>query len=253
MRSNLTNPERAIICGDLHGKIWVYENLRQRAEKLDAKMILLGDFSDSFDMSDEDHVILLDMVIEDANADKARFVLGNHELSYIYPSVHRCSGFRKPYERHILERQDKLIGFAEAGIYLEPDIIVTHSGITRQHWNALFSESTNDTLWDDMRRAMIYSKEWHHIGRYRGGRNPFGGPQWCDWNDEFVPVTGVRQVVGHTACFAERTALGRPRNFTETIVGNLRTNENGDWNVDCLDRGLDFLYYEKGALKQLEL
>jgi hypothetical protein len=39
----------------------------------------------------------------------------------------------------------------------------------------------------------------HAIGHCRGGIHSCGGILWCDFNKEFEPVDGLRQVFGHTA------------------------------------------------------
>jgi len=55
--------------------------------------------------------------------------------------------------------------------------------------------SANEALdWAAQRRV----NPWFGAVASRGGPQAVGGPLWLDWDDEFAPVTGVNQIVGHT-------------------------------------------------------
>lgn len=164
--------------------------------------------------------------------------------------MHRCSGYNNIWDETLKGDLSRgLMQYGEAAIFLEPDIVVTHAGLTKQVWNALELD-LEDIEGDAEHLFESNNATWHGIGRSRGGIKPYGGAYWCDWYDDFEPVEGVRQVTGHTALTAEQLRIGGPKNFKETSPERswLRQSPNGDWNIDCLDRGEEFLHYKDGDL-----
>jgi hypothetical protein len=71
------------------------------------------------------------------------------------------------------------------------------------------------------------------VGHARGGVS-YGGPVWCDFNKEFKPIEGVRQIFGHTP---GRNIRVRYHHMIE------------DYCVDCLDRDDNFLFIDDTSTK----
>ena len=214
-RGNLMS--KYVFVGDIHGKVEQVE----RALAMDGKKIFVGDFMDSFDRPASDHAKCVTLVLDAIEADHAEAIYGNHELSYLKPAQHMCSGYNLANRNTIYTYKSRIERLFKSHLLLAPEFLVTHAGLTHQIWheNNLTVENLDAWLsnaWQDLRSPV------HAIGLYRGGYSSVGGTFWCDWNAEFDPVPGLKQVFGHTA--------GK----------GIRQNEQS-FCIDCLDHTSEFL------------
>jgi len=241
-----------VFVGDLHGRI---RTLRE-IEKLDHYFVFMGDFLDSFTQSREDQIEVVREVLRLDGEGKARFLLGNHELSYANPDW-RCSGWNKQTQHAVAPYLDQLLRRGLNWYSPGPGVLVTHAGVTARLWHLLTDypafdtpEAKLDECCCQINRASGDAYSWlYAAGAGRGGGSLLPGPFWCDWNSEFEPVSGLTQIVGHTA------GVESTRFFKQTTRQGLRQTPNGDWNIDCLDldTARTVLLYEEGALTPLPL
>lgn len=218
-----------IFVGDIHGKVDEVE----AALAKEGKKIFVGDFIDSYDRSVEDHKKCFDLVFDAIDKGEAEALFGNHELSYILPFTHGCSG--KSAERMMLMRHYGPICIKKFKpfLFLAPNFLVSHAGLTTQMWESegLTLETVEGKLnewWPNE------SKPIHNIGYYRGGGKPYGGLFWCDFNAEFEPVTGLNQVFGHT-----RASQGQG-------IRHIKMDTESSYCIDVLD-------FHKNTFLELEL
>ena len=181
-----------IFIGDVHGQVEHVE----RALAMDGKKIFVGDFVDSFNRSPIEQRKCVDLVLAAIKAGEAESIFGNHELSYLQPNRHMCSGFNSETRRLLLEIRNEVETLFKPFILIENEVLVTHAGLSRDIWD--HENMTKDTMvqqlttwWPDVQSPM------HWIGRRRGGYNYCGGTFWCDWT-EFEPVPDLTQVFGHS-------------------------------------------------------
>ncbi len=212
-----------VFVGDIHGKVEAVE----AALAKDGKKIFVGDFIDSFDRTVEQHKKCYDLVFDAIEKGEAEACFGNHELSYILPERHRCSGYGNGREILMTHYGPICQKYFKPYILLQPDFLVSHAGLNRILWRSfnLSLETLPETLakwWPDLKSPI------HWIGQYRGGDRDTGGLFWCDFRTEFKPIEELKQVFGHTR--------GQ---------GIRRTGGSGNsYCVDCLDftpRGWEFL------------
>jgi hypothetical protein len=229
-----------LICGDLHGRTEIVEALAAT----DYQLIFLGDFLDSFDRTAREQVAVAHRVIELTREGRARFVLGNHEWSYLDRNQ-RCSGWNNLTQALMETERADLLSKSDSVIVIDneyDDVVVTHAGIHQGFWNAL-GLSIEHLDWRFQEGIRVGRDSWvFHVGYSRGGGSrayPFGGPFWCDWNDEFMPIHGIRQIVGHTVY------LALPKNFDQDFLGQHRISDNGDVCIDTLDRAPQVLLMTK--------
>lgn len=210
-----------VIVGDIHGKVHEV----QRALEKEGIKIFVGDFIDSFDRSVEDHDKCFELVLDACEKGEAKCIYGNHELSYLKDG-HQSSGWK--YEHAVLVKQKyqaQIRKHFKSHIFLEPDFLVTHAGLTRQHWLNHNLTLERLPLWLADGWFADRTHPVHHVGAFRGGMSSAGGIFWCDFNHEFVPIPELTQVFGHTR-------------------GNgIRRRENS-FCIDCLDYRHTFLEIE---------
>lgn len=180
--------------GDIHGKVEQVE----RALALEGTKIFVGDFQDSFEYPPEAHAKCFDLVLDAIDTGEVEAIYGNHELSYLMPNPHMCSGFDGQRLAMIKEREDAIRAKFKPYIFITPTFLVTHAGLTKQIWDK--EHLTIDSLPQWLSEGWLADKYHpvHHIGHYRGGFNSVGGIFWCDFKVEFQPIPGLTQIFGHT-------------------------------------------------------
>ena len=212
--------------GDLHGKIEIAEELLQDR---DQRIIFIGDFLDSFDRTIDDQQALLELVLDAVQSrENVSALIGNHELSYLEPH-YRASGFNWVLASNLGEKNLGLMQ-KHLDLWIEDEgFLFSHAGMSLR-W---IPEQERVEPMEYLATAtlpMIYQ-----IGYARGGNYPCGGLLWCDYYEEFAPVPGVKQVFGHTA-------------RTESDSG-IRTEDNENYCIDCLDRVTEVLEVKDGEAK----
>ena len=192
-----------LVIGDLHGQLRIAQKALEIAEKENWKVIFIGDYLDSFTRSVIDQVETLKIVLSAVDRGH-QALIGNHELSYL-ESWSRCGGWSYATESHVIHLKNEMYAKLQPYIW-EGDFLISHAGVSQ-----LFLEHYNSTLPD-----YLAAGDFMQIGRYRGGSYGHGGLYWCDWNQEFEPVEGVPQIVGHTR-------------------GNLIRAKGNSFCIDCLE------------------
>lgn len=191
-----------IFIGDLHGRdSWQEINIR----KYD-KIIFIGDYVDSFDLSDFAILENLKKVIawKERHPEKVILLLGNHDIQYLHYPAHQCSGFRPTMQKgltYLFNKHRQLFQVA----YQIGETIATHAGIT----NAWYSELKRVRGYDDFEGNL--ADFINHIEKttsrylryatslYRGGYSN-GGPLWAGLKETSTDMlVGYQQVAGHTS------------------------------------------------------
>jgi hypothetical protein len=214
-----------LVCGDLHGRL---EIARELLEEKDKRIIFIGDYVDSFDRSIEDQQELLEMILDalDTREDVSA-LMGNHELSYLEPMHYKASGFKWVLDSNMRAKNLYPRMRVQLDHWIEEDgFLFTHAGVSL---NWIPKKDKEDPLGF---LAAAPLSHMYAIGYSRGGNSTCGGPLWCDYYDEFVPLPGVKQVFGHTA-------------RTNTVPG-IRHDGEGNYCVDCLDRVTEILEISNG-------
>jgi hypothetical protein len=192
-----------LVIPDVHQRIGLVDKILKH-ETYDA-VVWLGDFFDNFN----------DTVLEAAKTArwlKRRmeehpedlFVLGNHDAHYAFPfDGFRCSGYTydkmktirevlsiNEWNRFNLFVQVDDWTMSHAGFH--SDLAHPKTGFKDIEWMAAQENSALEQA--------SYGKvhPWLAAGVSRGGWMATGGVNWLDWDNEFKPVPGLNQIVGHT-------------------------------------------------------
>ena len=183
---------KIMIIPDIHTKFGIAETIIER-ENPD-NVVFLGDYFDSFGDNMEIANQTALWLKESLEKPNRIHLIGNHDLSYLDPDHHPCSGYST----------GKLFAIKETGVDLTKlqhycwvgDWLCTHAGLTREfmsqtnHKNLFVGEFLDDLIEYDEEK--LYS-----CSNYRGGTDAFSGIVWCDY-DEFVDIPNVKQIFGHT-------------------------------------------------------
>jgi hypothetical protein len=137
------------------------------------------------------------------------FLLGNHDLPYLFPGQITCPGYTLEKAMALRGALD-LEAFgkrAKLAHWFDDRLLLTHAGLSR-NWvpERLGREVLPRWLdrqiaaaWEDLATSDGWPRHWiWRAGFARGGDQSIGGILWCDFDDEFAPIPGLSQVIGHT-------------------------------------------------------
>lgn len=171
-----------LVVGDLHGQ----HEIAQAALDTEYPVVFIGDYLDSFRRSIDDQVITLRLVLDAARSGNAVTLRGNHDLSYWPPNV-RCGGYKAVTQFHFNHLRADFEMFTQNYVWKE-GFLISHAGVSQKILDEY--EMTLEEYLDN--------GQFSDVGYQRMGPAPSGGLFWCDWRTEFVPVAGIKQIVGHT-------------------------------------------------------
>ena len=223
---------KVILIPDIHLKV-------DRAQRILDKespdfTIYLNDFPDDFNDTPEMNRKAAIWMKSKLINDNCVWLHSNHTSHYLSANRNaRCSGYseHKDYAiNDVLTNHDWL---QLKWFYWLDDILITHAGLSNVFVDGLSIKEIKEKLDREQEEAtkQLYKlggKHWFfNCGVVRYGSSPFGGLVWNDFDQEFIPVPGLKQVFGHS------------------IV------PEPTWNGDnlCLDTNLQhYAIYEAGTL-----
>ncbi|MFD1141899.1 metallophosphoesterase [Larkinella insperata] len=225
---------KIITISDLHGlSSW----LRITIDQYD-KVIFLGDYTDSYELSDEAILENLRQIValKKQHPEKIILLIGNHDAQYIHFPHYRCSGFRpsmQPALSDLFHAHQSLFQIA----HQEASYLFTHAGVSNRWITQLPKANLRSKLnldpldhnqlaallnrmhQDRMLRTVLFD-----VSYFRGGSDEAGGPVWADKRETATDyLTGLHQVVGHTPV-PEFVTIG-DENSSITYTDVLQTQE----------------------------
>lgn len=179
------------------------------------KLVLTGDYFDAYGatvtQTENTAIWLKEKILHNP---KCVALLGNHDTTYVFNNMNfACSGYSPSYQEvinKIFNDDDR----SRFGVYhIDQGFAFSHAGLTNPLWKQLSAKfaknegETNLAFFDDImslcaKDAIKNAKEGKNVwlfsaGWDRGGLNRDGGINWVDW-DNFSPINGVNQIVGHS-------------------------------------------------------
>ncbi len=192
---------KIIAIGDVHGRsFW---KLIAAAQAFD-KLVILGDYFDSFDISASDQMNNFSKLIayKRANPDKVVLLMGNHDLHYLpvaMDAFEMYSGFQQRFAFQIsqlLEDNKNLLQMC----YKWENYLFTHAGVTHT-W-------LNDAGYGDEEIDVFINElfQYQPLSFFFNGSNPYGdditqSPVWvrpASLTRNAYKYETIKQVVGHT-------------------------------------------------------
>lgn len=225
---------KIIAIGDTHGRNSVIDIITKNIDLVD-KIVLIGDYFDSFDIGGEQQIDNFKTIIDFKNAfpDKIILLIGNHDCHYLNFWNERYSGFQPGWQfsiSHLIHTNLDLLQM----VYYIDGIYFTHAGINRQ-WC-----SNNDIDIDNIEQSVNDAWKYTPFKSFRfNGRDHYGdditqSPIWVRPNsliDDAIP--GIH-VVGHTQ---------QPNGISKN-----NTKDGKIYFIDCLNYKKQYLLIDTNEM-----
>lgn len=198
---------KTIVIPDIHNKTHRVDQILASEASYD-QVIYLGDYFDDFgDDADiaGDTAIWLKNKIK-TEGDKSIFLIGNHDLSYIFP--YSRAAYCPGWTLHKSKEVSRILSPDDWAhlryFHIEHGILFSHAGVTRSFYaaepdsveslRAFLSHEIKDSV---LSLSMNSIKKIFRAGYDRGGSDPVGGILWCD-HSSHIPLEVIPQIYGHT-------------------------------------------------------
>jgi hypothetical protein len=195
-----------IIISDIHNKVrWIEPALEKLKEKYAYdEVVFLGDYFDNFGDSTFEAggtANWLKCSIQNSNR---IHLLGNHDMPYMIPHNDSlwCPGFNQ-YKCRVINETLKDMWHLFRPAYFTQNYLLSHAGF---HPMLVTHPVKGVPSPDEL--IVMANKGLEHLKTglphplfnpgSRMGEPYIGGITWADWNDEFVCLDNVNQIVGHT-------------------------------------------------------
>ena len=210
---------KVVVAPDSHQNLKFLNTIIENEEPFD-HLVNLSDHFDTFEPID--NVIhfsvgnVCEWINEKLKDDRFIWLASNHDCSYLasytkdYTKTkpnpyYNCSGWTRNKAKSINKNiNPEYWNKMELCVQLGDSVIVSHAGFHYYMFKPYMSELDNiKHLYDEWERDKHTFKyePWHWIwdvGRCRGGTALVGGVLWLDWDQEFVPLDHIRQILGHS-------------------------------------------------------
>ena len=217
---------KILVVGDIHGRDWWNTIDPTRYDKI----IFLGDYFDSFDISKDTQIENFIDILEFKKSlpDKIILLLGNHDIHYIHAPRYRCTGFSSRIlfrARMLFDDNKELFKVAYCIPYNGKSYLFSHAGVSKQWYEEnqdiidqvgldLLNETDQPVTMADILNHLYTSRHeeiLHQVSSMRGGHHKFSGIFWADKMEtcnecNFLPNT--YQYVGHSPTKEFMTVIG---------------------------------------------
>jgi hypothetical protein len=195
---------RILIIPDVHLRLSQVKSILSKFEAGVDRVVFLGDYFDNFKETVESNIHMAKWLKIALYNPKYVFICGNHDMYYRYPQNGevRNSGFTQQKLTaigHVLTKEDwdrmpyyhfaDNFYFAHGGIAIEVFCHPIH-GFTRKYLDETIAMALVKVECGDIDYAFL-------PGTFHGGDRQ-GGITWLRWYDEFKPIGGINQIVGHS-------------------------------------------------------
>jgi hypothetical protein len=200
-------------------KILIFSDVHQDINKLSKIIshesadinVCLGDWFDSFFFdSDTDYKSTAIELREDFLTKPNNITLfGNHDLHYFFNNKYTyCSGYENSKRDIIKEAlgkdMNKVVDSFKWFVFID-EYLCTHAGLsnhflppTIQNNEDVYEYLANQANDANIKTITDQLHWFYGAGKARGGTEKKGGLVWLDFDREFAPIEGLKQIVGHT-------------------------------------------------------
>ncbi len=204
-----------LILPDIHNRIALAEKIISHTKP--DLTIFLGDVFDDFHDTPDIAKDVARWFVKSVNKKDRIHLCGNHDVHYWFKDNigTRCSGYdayksiaindivkTKHWEKlkffHVLDGKWLLSHAGVHPVWINPDSFKS-SAISEAKLSDVVDKLTHDSN-EAVRNLYANKDHWFtYAGFSRSYRSrSYGGLLWCDWTQEFFPMKGIHQIVGHT-------------------------------------------------------
>ncbi len=200
---------KILIFSDVHQNIEKFTKIISH-EKADIN-ICLGDWFDSFFLDSDSDCASASAELKEEFLSKPNNItlFGNHDLHYFFNNKYTyCSGYENR-KRDIIKEAlgkdiNKVVDSFKWFVFID-EYLCTHAGLSNYFLPPTIqnNEDVYEYLANQANDANIKIRtdqlHWFYgAGKARGGTEKKGGLVWLDFDREFAPTEGLKQIVGHT-------------------------------------------------------
>lgn len=202
------NNRSVLIIPDIHHRVDQAEKIIKHVGA--DEIIFLGDYFDDFNDDVEMVKHTCDWLSASVEQKNRIHLFGNHDVHYAFTNRQfQCSGYAQWKYFMIHDNVERKV-WDKLKFYhiLDNTFLLTHASMHKRNLPKEISNLHAD-------RKKFYSEIASYLdaniikgfrgeswifgaGHSRGGNQPVGGIIWCDYTQEFYPVSGLNQIFGHT-------------------------------------------------------
>ena len=246
--------KRIIVFSDPHQEVEKVKKILTK-ENYD-QVVCLGDWFDSSDYNQEtDWVKTCEFLKKWLFKPNFYTCIGNHDIQYFFGNKTTiCSGYYPKKDKVITERfgsffpaiREKFLWY----LWID-DFLCSHAGVNTYHFPPTLKVNKKEvTDWLDVQikfaEPPLFNGGYHWLygaGAARGGRQNIGGITWQDFDSEFKPIEGLKQLVGHSS---HRTILNHIDD------GNVDLTQSENLDIDCHLNEYLLIHNGKLTIKRLQ-
>ena len=243
---------KTLILGDTHGRSNWKDVLAAHPDA--ARVIFMGDYFDSFDISGVEQLHNFNEIIrfKEETDKEVIMLLGNHDHHYLDVGE-TYSGYKAAHKWDFNDALKKNMHHLQIA-YLLDDVLFTHAGVSPIWMDDTFGYTgwTRETLVADLNelyKAKPTLFNFSHLGWDPSGDSVEQGPMWIRPRSLMKSNTGdnglkkhFRQVVGHT----------QVNNIFDSFTASEKAMGGRYYLVDAMEEG-GYVVYEDGELKPMQL
>lgn len=205
---------KTLIIPDIHNH---FDRAEKTIKSVNAdQIVFLGDYFDDFNDTPEDITEVADWFHWSVNQPNRIHLCGNHDIHYWVKEAksNRCGGWEQ-WKQIAIDNIVKPEDWEKLKFYyvLDNTYLLSHGGV-HPYWvdpvkfrNGEEITITLDKLVQKLERdseecIKLLKKDrynWICVAGFSRSRSPFvGGLIWLDFGEEFHPIRGIHQIVGHT-------------------------------------------------------
>ena len=246
---------KTLILGDTHGRSNWKDVLAAHPDA--ARVIFMGDYFDSFDISGVEQLYNFNEIIrfKEETDKEVIMLIGNHDHHYLDVGE-TYSGYKAAHKWDFQDALNKNMHHLQIA-YLLDDVLFTHAGVSPIWMDDTFYRQvkqgwSKDTIAEDLNKLYKFKPtlfNFNHLGWDPSGDSVEQGPLWIRPRSLMKSNKGdnglkkhFRQVVGHT----------QVKNIFDSFTASEKAMGSRYYLVDAMEDG-GYVIYEDGELKPMQL
>lgn len=195
-----------IVISDIHNHVrWIEPALKKLKELIGYdEVVFLGDYFDDFGDSPYNAMATAQWLKASVQIPNRVHLIGNHDMPYIVPANDAmwCPGFTIP-KKNVINDVMKEHWHQLRPAYYSQGYLMSHAGfnpkLVEHPINGIPDpQGLVELAEEGLKKVKNLEPHPLFLPGARMSTGFVGGITWQDWDDEFLPLPGINQIVGHT-------------------------------------------------------